>query len=240
MGWAYPDGSPGHETYDRGGIQAVTVAGRALLAGMYCDAEGRNRIDLRDTVTGAVIDAYGHYKEWWSDPSQHFACFRWQGGTYVRYIRPKWGYRVRRVTPDGYAESGHETSADDVVSGLAPVVLAGLPAMLVGDPDGAVFRDWQDAAAGRGRPARPAHRDDDRRRGRREQRVGDHTQRPHWPPYHSAKPDSPAGPPVSPSCGTGPARRLTPKRIMANGSGPGGRKSSACAGSPDGLTSRGA
>jgi len=60
MGWAYPDGSPGHETYDRGGIQAVTVAGRALLAGMYCDAEGRNRIDLRDTVTGAVIDAYGH------------------------------------------------------------------------------------------------------------------------------------------------------------------------------------
>ena len=145
MGWAYPDGSPGRESYGNGGLQAVTAGGRALLAGMYCDAEGRNRVDLRDAVTGAVIDAYCYYKEWWSEPSRHFASFRWQGGTYVRYIRPRYGYRVRRVTPEGFADSGHETREDDVVSGLVFAERHGRPVIAVCCLPDVVFRDWGDA-----------------------------------------------------------------------------------------------
>jgi hypothetical protein len=122
------------------------VDGRVLLAGMYCDADGGNRVDLRDAATGEVIDAYGHDKQWWNAPSEHFTSFTRHGRTYVMYQRPRFGYRVRRVTRQGYEPSGHETlHDDDVVSALAPAVLDGRPVIVACTLDDAVFRDWHDA-----------------------------------------------------------------------------------------------
>ncbi len=149
-GWAYP-GSAGTGSadadaeYTSGGLQVVTAGGRVLLAGMYCDASGHNRVDLRDTATGEIIDAYGHYKEWWNEPSRHFISFRRGGEPFTGYARPRWGYVVERVTAKGYAPSGHDPSENEVASAVVPGEAGGRPAIVVGSSAGAVIRDWADA-----------------------------------------------------------------------------------------------
>jgi hypothetical protein len=144
-GWAYPDGETDGREYNAGGLAAVTAGGRVLLAGMYCDEDGGNRVDLRDAATGEVLSAYRHYKEWWNEPSRHFTAFRRDGRDWILYVRPRWGYVVEEVTAAGLRRAGHDPTENEVVSSLAPAVLGGRPAILVGDTAGAVYRDWQDA-----------------------------------------------------------------------------------------------
>jgi hypothetical protein len=147
MTWAYPDGTAGHSAYDLGALQAVVVDGRVLLAGMFCDVEGWNRVDLRDAATGQVIDAYFPDKLWWHEVAEHFTAFDRHGGTYILYLRPRWRYHVQRVTPRGFAPAEHEFRGDgdhdDFCAAPAPAVLDGRPAILTGDGGGAVFRDWR-------------------------------------------------------------------------------------------------
>lgn len=147
MRWAYPDGAAGHSAYDFGGLRAAEVDGRVLLAGMYCDVEGWNRVDLRDAATGEVIDVCFPDKLWWHDVAEHFTIFERQGRTYILYLGPRWRYRVQQVTARGFAPAEHEPSGDrdhdDFCSALAPAVLDGRPAILTCEGDDAVFRDWR-------------------------------------------------------------------------------------------------
>ncbi|MGW1617351.1 hypothetical protein ACWCQZ_50310 [Streptomyces sp. NPDC002285] len=145
IGRAYPNGDQRRFAYDYGGLQAVVVGGRVLLAGMYVDTEGGNRVDLRDAVTGEVIDAYDYYKEWWNDPAKHFTSFQLHDSTYILHKEPRYGYRVERVTSQGYEPAGHEPHQQTVVSAITPAALDGRPTVLVCTLDDAAFRDWRDA-----------------------------------------------------------------------------------------------
>ncbi|GCD97032.1 hypothetical protein [Embleya hyalina] len=140
--WAAPGGPTYTFEYHSGALRVVVVAGRTLLVGMYCSGEGFQRVDLRDASTGEVVDVHGFGdKEWWHDPAGHFTCFTARGGTFVLHItgRPR-GYRVLRVTRDGFEVVGHVVPGllgDDMfVEAVAPAVFCGRSAILALGFDG--------------------------------------------------------------------------------------------------------
>lgn len=134
--WASPGEDTPDDEQNLGALRAVTVDGGVLLVGMYCDAEGHMRVDLRDTSTGEVVDVHGRgEKQWWHDPADHLTGFVWQGSTYVLHLtgRPR-GWRVLRVTPDGLTLEEHAVpdigDDDGFIDFVAPAVLDGQAAVM--------------------------------------------------------------------------------------------------------------
>ena len=81
--WARPGHAADRSKQNAGALRVADIDGQVFLTGMYCDADGHNRVDLRDAATGEVIDAHYHYKQWWNAPADHFTSFRGPDGTYI-------------------------------------------------------------------------------------------------------------------------------------------------------------
>lgn len=148
MLWANPDGRVDFPRYHVGALHAAVVDGRVLLAGMFCSLEWSQRVELRDTTTGEVLDVHDEHRKFeWHDPVDHFSSFSVGDASYVAFLthRPH-GFTVLQITSSGFERVCHRTAdhwEDDVI-GVGPVVLDDAPALLVAQERTVTWRAWPD------------------------------------------------------------------------------------------------
>jgi hypothetical protein len=106
-------------------------------------------VELRDAVTGEVLDVYdGGGRPWWHEPAHHFTGFAWQAMSYVAFRNP-WtgGYTVLRLTRSGLQLVCAPEASDaeeDFIDAVVPVVLDGGLAMLTCGMETVAWRAWPD------------------------------------------------------------------------------------------------